>query len=128
MIREYKTIEEVAGPLMLVRRVEGVKYDELGEIELPDGEVRRCRVLEVNGSNVLVQLFESSAGLNLSSSKVRFSGHGVELPVSSNMLGRVFNVMGEPIELPPLWKSFSSNGNSISSSATFSNLLSSSLN
>ncbi len=62
MIREYKTIEEVAGPLMLVKKVDGVKYDELGEIELPDGEVRRCRVLEVNGSNVLVQLFESAAG------------------------------------------------------------------
>ena len=54
MIREYKTIEEVAGPLMLVRKVDGVKYDELGEIELPNGELRRCRVLEVNGSNVLV--------------------------------------------------------------------------
>ena len=98
MMREYRTIEEVAGPLMLVRQVEGVKYDELGEIELPNGEVRRCRVLEVNGKNVLVQLFESAAGLNLSSSKVRFSGHGVELPVSANMLGRVFNGMGEPID------------------------------
>ena len=68
MIREYKTIEEVAGPLMLVKQVEGVKYDELGEIQLPSGEVRRCRVLEVNGRNVLVQLFESSAGLNLAES------------------------------------------------------------
>ena len=93
MIREYKTIEEVAGPLMLVRRVEGVKYDELGEIVMPDGSVRRCRVLEVNGSDVLVQLFESSAGINLSQSKVRFTGHGVELAVSPDMLGRVFNGM-----------------------------------
>ena len=98
MIREYKTIEEVAGPLMLVKQVEGVKYDELGEIQLPNGEVRRCRVLEVNGRNVLVQLFESSAGLNLAESKVRFTGHGVELPVSEHMLGRVFNGMGEPID------------------------------
>lgn len=98
MIREYKTIEEVAGPLMLVRRVDGVKYDELGEIELENGEVRRCRVLEVDGRNVLVQLFEAAAGLNLSSSKVCFSGHGVELPVSRHMLGRVFNGMGEPID------------------------------
>ena len=81
MIREYRTIEEVAGPLMLVKQVEGVKYDELGEIELPDGSVRRCRVLEINGRNVLVQLFESSAGINLADSKVRFTGHGVELPV-----------------------------------------------
>ena len=101
MIREYKTIEEVAGPLMLVRKVEGVKYDVLGEIELPDGSVRRCRVLEVNGDNVLVQLFESSAGLNLAQSKVRFLGHGVELGVSSDMLGRVFSGMGEVIDGGP---------------------------
>lgn len=95
MIKEYRTIEEVAGPLMLVRDVDGVKYDELGEIELSDGSRRRCRVLEVDGTNVLVQLFESSAGLNLSSSKVRFLGHGTELAVSSDMLGRVFTGMGE---------------------------------
>ena len=101
MIREYRTIEEVAGPLMLVKQVEGVKYDELGEIELSGGEVRRCRVLEVDGSNVLVQLFDSAAGINLAESKVRFSGHGVELPVSVDMLGRVFNGMGEPIDSGP---------------------------
>jgi V/A-type H+-transporting ATPase subunit B len=101
IIKEYRTIEEVAGPLMLVRNVEGVKYDELGEIELPTGEIRRCRVLEVNGSSVLVQLFESSAGLNLSQSKVRFAGHGVRLGVSPHMLGRVFNGMGEPIDNGP---------------------------
>jgi len=98
MIREYKTIEEVAGPLMLVKQVDGVKYDELGEIELESGEVRRCRVLEVDGRNVLVQLFDSAAGLNLSSSKVRFKGHGVELGVSEHMLGRVLSGMGEPID------------------------------
>ena len=98
MVREYRTIEEVAGPLMLVKQVEGVKYDELGEIELPTGEIRRCRVLEVDGRNVLVQLFESSAGLNLAKSKVRFVGHGAELAVSEDMLGRVFNGMGEPID------------------------------
>ena len=101
MVKEYRTIEEVAGPLMLLRKVDGVKYDELGEIELPDGEKRRCRVLEINGSNVLVQLFESSAGLNLANSKVRFSGHGIELPVSKDMLGRVFSGMGEPIDGGP---------------------------
>ncbi len=86
---------------MLVRQVEGVKYDELGEIELPNGEIRRCRVLEVDGRNVLVQLFESAAGINLAQSKVRFTGHGVQLPVSEAMLGRVFNGMGEPIDGGP---------------------------
>ena len=98
MIREYRTIEEVAGPLMLVKQVDGVKYDELGEIETPSGEIRRCRVLEVNGRNVLVQLFDSAAGLNIANSRVRFSGHGVELPVGEGMLGRVFSGMGTPID------------------------------
>ena len=98
MIREYKTIEEVAGPLMLVKQVDGVKYDELGEIETPSGEIRRCRVLEVNGRNGLVQLFDSAAGLNIANSRVRFSGHGVELPVGEGMLGRVFSGMGTPID------------------------------
>ena len=101
MVREYKTIEEVAGPLMLVKKVDGVKYDELGEIELPGGEVRRCRVLEINGSNVLVQLFDSAQGINIANSKVRFSGHGMQLPVSRDMLGRVFSGMGEPIDGGP---------------------------
>lgn len=98
MIKEYKTIEEVAGPLMLIKSVEGVKYDELGEIVMPDGSLRRCRVLEINGSDVLVQLFESAAGINISESRVRFTGHGVRLAVSLDMMGRVFNGMGEPID------------------------------
>ncbi len=96
MIKEYRTIQEVAGPLMLVRDVENVSYDELGEIELPNGEVRRCKVLEVDGQNALVQLFESSAGINLAQSKIRFLGHGTELGVSMDMLGRVFDGMGHP--------------------------------
>ena len=70
MLKEYRTIQEVAGPLMLVKNVEGVTYDEMGEIELADGSRRRCQVLEVNGSDALVQLFENSAGINLSNSKV----------------------------------------------------------
>lgn len=101
MLKEYKTISEVAGPLMLVKGVEGVAYDELGEIQLQNGETRRCRVLEVNGSDVLVQLFESSAGINLEQSKVRFLGHSLELGVSEDMLGRVFSGMGRPIDEGP---------------------------
>ena len=101
MIREYKTIQEVNGPLMMVRKVSGVTYDELGEIELPDGSVRRCKVLEVNGDNAVVQLFEASAGINLKDSKIRFLGHPLELAVSGDMLGRVFNGMGHPIDGGP---------------------------
>ncbi|HPD88913.1 MAG TPA: V-type ATP synthase subunit B [Oscillospiraceae bacterium] len=101
MLKEYRTIQEVAGPLMLIKDVENVKYDELGEIELPSGEIRRCKVLEVNGTNALVQLFENSAGINLESSKVRFFGRSLELPVSEDMLGRVFSGMGKPIDGGP---------------------------
>jgi V/A-type H+-transporting ATPase subunit B len=99
VIKEYRTIQEVAGPLMLVKDVEGVTYNELGEIELPNGNVRRCKVLEVNGSNALVQLFESSAGINLEYSKVRFLGKRQDLPVSEDMLGRIFSGMGTPIDM-----------------------------
>ena len=101
MPREYRTLQEVAGPLMLVRDVEGVKYEELGEIELENGETRRCRVLEVNGTNALVQLFENSQGINLSSSKIRFLGRQMELGVSPDMLGRVFDGLGRPIDDGP---------------------------
>jgi len=79
MPKEYRTIEEVAGPLMLIKNVSGVTYNELGEIELGNGEKRRCRVLEINGGDALVQLFESSTGINLSESKVRFLGRQMEL-------------------------------------------------
>lgn len=98
---EYRTIEEVAGPLMLVRDVQNVTYNELGEIELESGEKRRCRVLEVDGPNALVQLFESSTGINLSNSKVRFLGRQMELGASEDMLGRVFDGLGRPIDGGP---------------------------
>lgn len=98
MIKEYRTIREVTGPLMMVDGVEGVTYDELGEIELQSGELRRCRVLEVNGDRAVVQLFENSAGINLEDSKVRFLGHSLELGVSEDMLGRVFDGLGRPID------------------------------
>ena len=99
MIKEYKTIREIASPLMVVDQVEGVTYDELAEIELPNGDIRRCKVLEVEGDKAVVQLFESAQGINLAQSKVRFLGHPLELAVSEDMLGRVFNGMGQPLSL-----------------------------
>ena len=101
MPREYRTIQEVAGPLMLVQGVENVSYNELGEIELASGEIRRCKVLEINGTDALVQLFDSAAGINLSDSKVRFLGRSMELAVSHDMLSRVFDGMGRPIDGGP---------------------------
>ena len=101
MIKEYRTIQEIASPLMVVNKVQGVTYDELAEVELTDGSVRRAKVLEVNGDTAVVQLFESAAGINLAQSKVRFLGHPLQLAVSGDMLGRVFNGMGEPIDGGP---------------------------
>ncbi len=101
MIKEYKTIESINGPLMVVRRVQGVTYDELVEIELSDGSLRRGKVLEVSGDSAVVQLYEAAAGINLAESKVRFLGHPLELAVSEDMLGRVFSGMGVPIDGGP---------------------------
>ncbi|MBQ3849258.1 MAG: V-type ATP synthase subunit B [Clostridia bacterium] len=97
MRKEYTTIREVVGPLVMVDGVEGVKYDELVEIKRTDGsDPRRGKVLEVNGSKALVQLFEGSQGLKISDSRAKFLGHSVELAVAPDMLGRVFDGMGRP--------------------------------
>jgi V/A-type H+-transporting ATPase subunit B len=96
MIKEYKTIKEVVGPLMLVEGVTGVKYNELVQIVQKNGQIRAGKVLEVNGDKALVQLFESSQGLEITTSKARFLGKSLELAVSEDMLGRVFDGMGRP--------------------------------
>lgn len=98
MRKEYKTIREVAGPLMLVDQVEGVKYDELVEIEQSDGRIRRGKVLEINQDKALLQLFEGSQGLRIIDSSAKFLGHSIELAVAPDMLGRVFDGMGRPID------------------------------
>lgn len=96
MLKEYRTVTEVVGPLMLVEKVENVKYDELVEIEIQTGELRRGKVLEINEDKALVQLFEGSSGINLKGSKARFTGKPLELGVSEDMLGRVFDGLGRP--------------------------------
>ncbi len=96
MYKEYKTIREVVGPLMLVDGVDGVGYNELVEITQANGDVRRGKVLEVKDDKAVVQLFEGAQGLKISDSKARFLGHGIELAVSADMLGRVFDGMGNP--------------------------------
>ena len=96
MLKEYKTIREIVGPLMLVEGVEGVKYDELVEIAARDGSVRLGKVLEIDGDKAMVQLFESSQGIQMSTSKARFLGRSLELGVSEDMLGRVFDGLGRP--------------------------------
>ncbi|MGI5851804.1 MAG: V-type ATP synthase subunit B, partial [Caldicoprobacterales bacterium] len=96
MLKEYRTITEVVGPLILVEDVEGATYNELVEIEQQTGEIRMGRVLEVDGDKAVVQLFEGSQGLQISTSKARFLGRSIELAVSPDMLGRVFDGMGRP--------------------------------
>ena len=96
MLKEYKTIREIVGPLMLVEGVEGVKYDELVEIAARDGSLRLGKVLEIDGDKAMVQLFESSQGIQMSTSKARFLGRSLELGVSEDMLGRVFDGLGRP--------------------------------
>jgi len=98
MSKEYKTIREVVGPLMLVDKVEGVKYDELVRIRQANGEERIGKVLEIDGDRALVQLFDSAQGLKISDSKAMFLGRGIELKLAPEILGRVFDGMGRPID------------------------------
>ncbi|OPZ63857.1 MAG: V-type sodium ATPase subunit B [Firmicutes bacterium ADurb.Bin506] len=100
MLKEYRTVRDVAGPLMLVEQVENVTYGELVEIVV-GSELRRGRVLEATGTNALVQLFEGSAGLDITAARVRFLGHGIELGVSPQILGRVFDGLGRPRDNGP---------------------------
>ena len=101
MLKEYMTIIAVSGPLMTVDRVDDVHCDELVEVELPDGQLRRGKVLEAETGKALVQLFEGTTGLDVTKTKVRFLGRTIELPVSIEMLGRVFDGFGRPIDNGP---------------------------
>lgn len=100
-IKEYRTAKEVVGPLMIVEGVEGVKFNEQVEVQMQDGEIRQGQVLEVDEDKAMVQLFEGSAGINLESSKIRFSGRSLHLPVSEDMIGRVFDGMGKIMDDGP---------------------------
>ncbi len=100
-VREYETIREVKGPLLIVEGVSGVSYDEIVEVELASGEKRRGRVLDVGAGIAVVQVFEGTTGITRVGTKVRFLGRPLEIPVSEDMLGRVFNGLGEPIDGGP---------------------------
>lgn len=100
-IREYKTVSEISGPLMVVEDIEGVGYDEVVEIETPDGEEKRGQVLDVERDRAVVQVFEGTSGVDASETKVRFTGSTIKFPVSMDLLGRVFSGRGEPIDGGP---------------------------
>jgi len=98
MQKEYKTLKSVAGPLILVEGVEGVKYEELVEMTTAEGSVRMGRVLEVHNDTALVQMFESTQGIATEGTKAKFLGKSMEIGVSPDMLGRVFSGSGKPID------------------------------
>ncbi|OQA89848.1 MAG: V-type sodium ATPase subunit B [Elusimicrobia bacterium ADurb.Bin231] len=101
MNKEYLNVSRIAGPLLLVEGTSGVKYNEMAEIVTKDGEVRLGQVLEVNNDKVLLQLFEGPIGLNTTQSRVRFQGKSMELAVSIDILGRIFDGLGRPIDKAP---------------------------
>jgi len=96
--KEYKTISNLSGPLMVVEKIEDVSYDELAEIRLANGERRRGRVLEISETKALVQVYEGSTGIDVNTTQIRFLGDVLKLPVSKDMLGRIFNGRGDPID------------------------------
>ena len=114
MLKEYKSVSEVVGPLMLVEGVENVKYEELVDIRLQNGDRRRGRVLEIENDKALVQVYEGTSGINLRETSTRFLGKPLELGVSEDMIGRVFDGLGNPIDDGPKIiadKSLDVNGN-----------------
>ncbi len=96
MLKEYRSITNISGPLLHVEGVEGVKYEELVDIKLDDGSIRSGRVLEVNRDNALVQVFEGTSGIDSKNTRVRFLGRGTHMYVSSDILGKVFTGLGKP--------------------------------
>ena len=96
--KEYRTLSGLSGPLMMVENTTDVRYDELVEIELANGEKRRGRVLEIESTRALVQVFEGTSGIDVEGTKARFLGGVLTLPVDRDILGRVFNGRGEPID------------------------------
>jgi len=98
MIREYRTISDLSGLFFTATNIKGVTPNELGEVLLPDGEVCPCQVIEIAGDKVCAALLASPRGIGVADCKVRFFGYGLELPLSEDLLGRVWNSLGEPID------------------------------
>ncbi|KPJ69521.1 ATP synthase subunit B, partial [candidate division WOR-1 bacterium DG_54_3] len=101
MISEYQTVTGIAGPLLIAEKIEGAKFDEVAEIELPSGEIRTGKILEVEEDKVLIQVFEGTDGLDIKTTKLRLKGRGLEINVSPDMLGRIFSGLGKPIDGAP---------------------------
>ncbi|HLC79473.1 MAG TPA: V-type ATP synthase subunit B [archaeon] len=96
MMKEYQTVTSIEGPLVFVDKVENVGYNEIVEVKLPNGEKRKGQVLEASKGKAVIQIFGSTTGLDVEKTKVKFLGETMKLGVSKEMLGRVFNGLGEP--------------------------------
>ncbi len=100
-MKEYKTVTQIAGPLVFVENVSGVGYSEIVEITLPDGEKKKGQVLEISEKVAVVQIFGTTTGLDTRKTSVKFLGETMKLGVSDEMLGRVFSGLGEPLDKAP---------------------------
>jgi len=100
-MKEYQTVVNISGPLLIAKKIQGAKYDEVVDIELRSGEVRTGKILEVHEDKILVQVFEGTQGLEIKSTKLRLKGRGLELGLSPDILGRVFSGLGKPIDKGP---------------------------
>lgn len=100
-LKEYQTVTGIAGPLIIAEKIEQAKYDEVVEVELASGEVRTGKILEVDGDKAMIQVFEGTDGLEIKSTKLRLKGRGLEINLSPDLLGRVFNGLGKPIDNAP---------------------------
>jgi V/A-type H+/Na+-transporting ATPase subunit B len=96
MIKEYRTVTEINGPLIFVKDVKGVGFNELAHVTYPSGERKKGRVLDTRRGIAVVQMFEHTSGLDINTTTVRFTGEAITMKVSAGMLGRVFTGMGEP--------------------------------
>ena len=121
MLKEYKSITNISGPLLLVEGVEGVKYEELVDIKLDDGTIRSGRVLEVDGDNALVQVFEGTSGIDSENTRIRFLGRGTQMYLSEDILGKVFTGLGRPMTDSDSWVSLVVTTTTKSSSGMFMN-------
>ncbi|KFN93419.1 V-type ATP synthase subunit B [Tetragenococcus muriaticus PMC-11-5] len=101
MLKEYRSVSEISGPLMMVENVEGVKYDELVEIRTDSGEIRQGQVLEISDDKAVVQIFEGTNNLGAQDSRVHFLGRGLTLGASPDMMGRIFDGLGQPVDDGP---------------------------
>ena len=101
MLKEYKTIKEVAGPLIVVEGIEGVKYEESVAVKLHDDSIRMGRVLEISQDKAVVQMFEENRGINIKNAKAKFLGKTMQIGLSNDLLGRILDGAGKPKDKGP---------------------------